>query len=80
MVRKQLYLREDQDAALKRLARDRGVSEAQLVREAIDELVASSGSASSALEQFFAAAGKVSKRHQFPEGWRFNRDEANERR
>lgn len=36
MVRKQMYIRASQDAALKRLAAQAGVSEAEIVREAID--------------------------------------------
>lgn len=41
MVRKQLYITEAQDAALKRKALESGVSEAELVRRALDsELIA----------------------------------------
>jgi hypothetical protein len=36
MVRKQVYIEERQEAALKRLAAERGVAEAEIVREAID--------------------------------------------
>jgi hypothetical protein len=36
MVRKQVYIEKRQDEALKRAARRRGVTEAQLVREALD--------------------------------------------
>lgn len=36
MVRKQLYLTEDQDVALKRRAAEAGVSEAEVVRRALD--------------------------------------------
>ena len=35
MVRKQLYIDDEQEAALKRLASDRGVTEAELVRDAL---------------------------------------------
>lgn len=38
MVRKQVYLRPGQDAALKRLAEARGATEAEIIREAIDLL------------------------------------------
>ena len=38
MVRKQLYLTAEQDRKLKELARQRRVTEAELVREAIDSL------------------------------------------
>lgn len=38
MVRKQVYIERAQDEKLKRLARRRGVTEAQIIRKAIDEL------------------------------------------
>jgi hypothetical protein len=37
MKRKQIYLDEQQEAAIKRLAARRGVSEAHVIREAMDE-------------------------------------------
>jgi hypothetical protein len=39
MIRKQLYVEPQQDAALKRLAQKVGLSKAELVRQAIDRLV-----------------------------------------
>ncbi len=36
MVRKQLYLTQEQDAKVKRLARGRGATEAEVIREALD--------------------------------------------
>ena len=36
MVRKQIYLEERQEARLKRIARARGISEAEVIRQAID--------------------------------------------
>jgi hypothetical protein len=39
MVRKQIYLRADQDRRLKRLARELGVSEAELIRQSLDRTV-----------------------------------------
>jgi hypothetical protein len=38
MIRKQVYLGRAQDRKLKRLARDRGRTESELIREAIDQL------------------------------------------
>jgi hypothetical protein len=38
MIRKQVYLEQAQDQKLKRLASQRGCTEAELVREAIDQL------------------------------------------
>ena len=39
MVRKQVYIEPHHEALLKRLARRRGVSEAELIREAIDQQI-----------------------------------------
>lgn len=39
MVRKQIYIKPHQEALLKRLARLRGISEAELVREAIERQI-----------------------------------------
>ncbi len=39
MVRKQIYLRADQDRRLKRLARELGLSEAELIRQSVDRAV-----------------------------------------
>ena len=39
MVRKQIYIQKRQQAILKRLARARGVSEAELIRQALDHQV-----------------------------------------
>jgi hypothetical protein len=43
MVRKQIYIEPRQEALLKRLAQDQGVSEAELIRQAIDRRVGQSG-------------------------------------
>jgi hypothetical protein len=40
MLRKQIYIRKQQQALLKRLAKARGVSEAEIVRRAIDQQAA----------------------------------------
>ncbi|MEX0784338.1 MAG: CopG family transcriptional regulator [Dehalococcoidia bacterium] len=40
MKRKQIYLDDDQERAIKRLARDRGVSEAAIIREAMGAYLA----------------------------------------
>lgn len=37
MIRKQIYLRADQDRRLKYLARQLGVSEAELIRQSVDQ-------------------------------------------
>ena len=38
MIRKQIYIEERQDRTLKRRARARGVTEAEIIREALDEV------------------------------------------
>jgi hypothetical protein len=42
MVRKQIYIQKRQEALLKRLSKTRGVSEAEIIRQAIDREVAGS--------------------------------------
>jgi hypothetical protein len=41
MIRKQVYIEPRQDADLKRLARTRGVTEAEIIRQAIDRVASS---------------------------------------
>ena len=43
MIRKQVYIEARQEAFLKRLAKDQGVSEAELIRQAIDRQVTAGG-------------------------------------
>jgi len=38
MVRKQIYLTPNQEALLKRLARERGMTEAEIIRQAVDQI------------------------------------------
>ena len=40
MVRKQIYIRPDQDRRLKQIAKSLGVSEAELIRQSLDQAVA----------------------------------------
>ena len=88
MVRKQLYISEEHERALKARARELGVSEAELVRRMLDGLLlegeggrglARSGAAE-ALEGFLQEADRLSEAHRFPEGYRFDRDELYEDR
>ena len=44
LVRKQVYIRRDQDRLLKRFVRQEGCTEAELVRQALDDLAKSKGS------------------------------------
>lgn len=38
MIRKQIYLAPHQEALLKRLARERGVAEAEIIRQAVEQI------------------------------------------
>lgn len=40
MVRKQVYLAPHQEALLKRLARERGMTEAEIIRQAVEQIEA----------------------------------------
>jgi len=79
MIRKQLYLEEAQDKALKRRAKELGVSEAEVVRQALD--AALQGDVYSpvlkrnkqVLQAFFAEADDLIQSHPFPENYRFER-------
>ena len=81
MIRKQLYLEEAQDQALKQRARELGISEAELVRRALDVVLSPKGNGHlavprrAALTQLVSNAKRISEKHNFPEGYRFNRDE-----
>ncbi len=80
MVRKQLYLRADQEALLKRKAREAGLSEAELVRLALDRYLLGEEAPLpghlEALEAFLNDAEQISRQHHLPEGWRFEREAA----
>ena len=87
MIRKQLYIGESHDRALKRRARELGVSEAELVRRLLDGLAVEGGrgalarsDATAALEGFFAESDRTSESHAFPEHYRFDREELYEDR
>jgi hypothetical protein len=82
VVRKQLYISEEQDRALKARARDLGVSEAELVRRLLNSLLLPGevggalplGRAEAALA-FLEGAERISESHGFLEGYRFDREE-----
>lgn len=86
MVRKQLYISDEHERALKARARELGVSEAELVRRMLDGLLlggegglAGTG-ASDALEGFLEETDRLAESHRFPEGYRFDREELYEDR
>jgi len=93
MVRKQLYISDEHERALKTIARELGVSQAELVRRLLDGLVlqeervggglagAGAGAgAVDALEDFLEEADRLAESHSFPEGYRFDREELYEDR
>lgn len=80
MVRKQIYIRKRQDALLKRLAQARGLSEAEIIRQAIDREVAGETAQPalndlSAIDDFIDLA--LAKRSQVTRGepYRWDREE-----
>lgn len=74
MIRKQLYLEEAQDRALKRRARELGVSEAEVVRRALDAALFGTESAGRrAIESFLTRAADIAETHALPDGYRFDR-------
>ena len=88
MVRKQLYISDEHERALKARARELGVSEAQLVRRMLDGLLIggegggglAGAGAADALEGFLEEADRQAESHRFPEGYVFDRDELYEDR
>ena len=80
MVRKQFYIQKRQDALLKRLSQARGLSEAEIIRQAIEREAAGTPTqpvltALSAIDDFTRLA--LSKRSQVSgaEPYRWNREE-----
>ncbi len=88
MVRKQLYISDEHERALKARARELGVSEAELVRRLLDGLLLDGeggtglarAGAAEALEGFLAEADRLAECHRFPESYRFDREELYEDR
>jgi DNA-binding FadR family transcriptional regulator len=84
MVRKQLYIEEQQEQALKSRARELGVTEAEIVRDALDRLLAEPATPRyaarvarerllSELDSAFNDAAQVARP---PENIRFSREDA----
>lgn len=79
MVRKQLYLDEAQDRALKLQAKKLGVSEAEVVRQALDAALRGEtvGAAlkrnQELLQSFFKECDELAKTHGFREDYSFDR-------
>lgn len=87
MIRKQLYISEDHERALKARAREAGVSEAELMRRFLDKLLLGSessgrvplGRVQAALD-FLETTDEISVSHRFAEDYRFDRQELYEDR
>ena len=81
MVRKQVYLPRSQNQKLKRLARQRGVSEAEVIRQALEREVEGSGTrvqdGRKALEKLVRFARSLREQPEFTQGqaYHFDRDE-----
>jgi hypothetical protein len=75
MIRKQLYLDEAQDKALKQRARELGLSEAEIVRRALDAVLFEGAAQRGQrhLASFLARAGALAEAHSAPEGYLFER-------
>ncbi len=77
MVRKQLYIEEQQERALKSKAKALGVSEAELVRQALNgvlkEEIQIRPAETSLLESLLHQADEIAKTYQFAKNERFDR-------
>lgn len=86
MIRKQIYLPRRQNLKLRRLAKHRGISEAEVIRQALDrEAVLSAPTvheSHKALKKIFAYVDSLRKRPEFIKGepYKFDRDELYEER
>lgn len=85
MVRKQIYIQRRQEAMLKRLSKALGISEAEIIRQAIEHELGGSMSqpasrTTEALDQFIQAALKTQADDVTREPYRWNRQELYEER
>ena len=86
MVRKQLYISDEHERALKARAKELGVSEAELVRRMLDGLLLdgerglAGAGATEALEGFLKEADRLVESHRFQRGYVFDRNELYEDR
>ena len=81
MIRKNIYVSRRQKLTLKRLAKQRGISEAAVIRQALEREAALSvpvvHDSHQALEKIFSYVESLRKRSEFMQGkpYKFNRDE-----
>ena len=88
VVRKQLYISDEHERALKARARELGISEAELVRRMLDGLLLdgegggglAGADAAEALEGFLEEADRLTESHRFQRGYVFDRNELYEDR
>lgn len=85
MVRKQIYIQRRQDSMLKRLSQALGLSEAEIIRRAIDRelsggILQPAPRSSEALDQFIQVAQKRRAEDVGREPYRWNRQELYEER
>ena len=86
MVRKQLYISDEHERALKARAKELGVSEAELVRRMLDGLLLdgerglAGAGATEALEGLLKEADRLAESHRFQRGYVFDRNELYEDR
>jgi hypothetical protein len=88
VIRKQLYISDEHERALKARAKELGVSEAELVRWMLDGLLLDGEGggglagvgAAEALDGFLEEADRLAESHRFPAGCVFFRDELYEDR
>ena len=85
MVRKQVYIEKRQELLLKRLARRRGVSEAEIIRQAIDQQAQSAASQpmppdAQALAAVFQFALERRRAGEGGKAYHWRRDDAYEER
>jgi hypothetical protein len=79
MNRKQLYISDEYERALKSRARELGVSEAELVRRMLNGLLLdgedrgelAAAGAAEALEDFLREVDRLTESHRFPAGYLF---------
>lgn len=86
LLRKQIYIHKRQQILLKRLAKERGISEAEIIRQAIDREAANAipvpsyGNQDSWDEALAFMRSLINRRDQFREPLRWNRTELYEER
>ena len=77
MIRKQLYIEEYQEKALKRKAKELGISEAELMRQALDNVLRDADvkrpATTRALDELFTIADDIAKKYRLEADEAFDR-------